>query len=129
MRIAIPVADSSVCGTLEGCEALRFYEDDHGKIVKTEMVPLSEHSADAAIDLLEKRSADVLVCSALPDAELRLLMLSGIMFSVGYEGLPDEAALAYLRKAIVFDPNNSCNACGHGHACSMSCDSCAVKLS
>jgi len=128
MRIAIPVKSDQVCSTLSSCEAIHFYEDDHGKVNKSYLAPMAAQRTDAAIALLEKNSADVLVCDTLPDEELREVMLSGIMFSLGYGGAADAAVLAYLKKAVVFDPNNTCNACGHGHACSMNCDSCAVKL-
>jgi len=128
MRIAIPVKNNQVCSALNACEAIHFYEDDHGKVVKNYLVPLPQQSRSAAVDIMEANSADVIVCDSLSDEDLRSVMLSGIMFSLGYSSAADEAVLSYLRKAVVFDPNNTCNACGHGHACSMNCDSCAVKL-
>ena len=36
----------------------------------------------------------------------------------------DAAALQFLSGTVVFDPANTCNACGHGHTCSMDCAVC-----
>ena len=52
MRIAIPVAGETVASPLGDAEGFRFYEDDHGRIVRQFLVPMEERSTKAAIDLL-----------------------------------------------------------------------------
>ena len=51
---------------------------------------------------------------------------AGIMLFPDAAGSADKAALAFLSGTVVFDPNNACNACGHGHSCSMDCKSCSL---
>ena len=96
MRIAIPVAGETVASPLGDAEGFRFYEDDHGRIVRQFLVPMEERSTKAAIDLL-----------------------AGLMLFPGYVGEADEAALRFLSGSIVSDPNNHCNACGFKGACSL----------
>ena len=127
MRIAIPVIGESVSASLTACEGIRFYEDDHGRITKQSRVAVTERGMDAVLSLLERSSVDALVCGALSDAEREELLLSGILCSPGASGSADAAALHFLGRTIVFDEKNSCNACGHGHACSMDCKSCSVS--
>ena len=90
MRIAIPVAGETVASPLGDAEGFRFYEDDHGRIVRQFLVPMEERSTKAAIDLLERYGIEA-----------------------------DEAALRFLSGSIVSDPNNHCNACGFKGACSL----------
>ena len=49
MRIAIPVAGETVASPLGDAEGFRFYEDDHGRIVRQFLVPMEERSTKAAI--------------------------------------------------------------------------------
>ena len=121
MRIAIPVCGDSVSASLGACEAFRFYEDDHGKIIRQFLVPMEGSGTEAALALLERYGVDALVCGPVGDEERRMVAMSGILLSAGAEGTADAAALAYLGATIAFDPANPCDACGHGHSCSMSC--------
>ena len=65
MRIAIPVAGETVASPLSDAEGFRFYEDDHGRIVRQFLVPMEERSTKAAIDLLERYGIDALLCLSL----------------------------------------------------------------
>ena len=47
MRIAIPVAGETVASPLGDAEGFRFYEDDHGRIVRQFLVPMEERSTKA----------------------------------------------------------------------------------
>ena len=126
MRIAIPIAGEEVFSPLGGAEAFRFYEDDHGRIVRQFLVPMEGSGTDAAIRLLERYGLDALICGAVSESERREAGLAGIMLFPNAAGRADDAALAFLSGTVVFDPDNSCNACGHGHACSMDCGSCRL---
>jgi len=127
MRIAIPIRGEVIAPGLRAAEALHFYEDDHGRIVRQYTVPIESGGADAALSLLERYSVDALVCGTLSLDELQEVREAGLLFFPGYEGGADRAALDYLSGTIVFDPNNTCNACGHGHSCSMDCAACTLK--
>ena len=61
MRIAIPVAGETVASPLGDAEGFRFYEDDHGRIVRQFLVPMEERSTKAAIDLLERYGIDGII--------------------------------------------------------------------
>jgi len=130
MRIAIPISGGAVAESPAACEAFRFYEDDHGRIVNTFLVPAEGRGVDAALRLLERYGIDALVTPLLENAERGAIMSSGILLSMTAQRAQsaDEAALAYLGGAIAFDPNNTCTACGDGlHACSMGCPGCGGK--
>lgn len=126
MRIAIPVARDEVFAPLSGAEAFHFYEDDHGKIVRQFLVPMETSGTAAAIELLERYGIDALICGKVSEEERREAGAAGIMLFPDAAGSADKAALAFLSGTVVFDPNNACNACGHGHSCSMDCKSCSL---
>lgn len=125
MRIAIPVLkDNSVAPALGSCAAFKFYEDDHGKIQRQFIADFDASGTAGAIRLLERYGIDALICGN-PSAEERLSVGgAGIMLFPGAGGDADAAALQFLSGTIAFDPANSCNACGHGHTCSMDCEAC-----
>ena len=120
MRIAIPVTGDAVSASFGTCEAFRFYEDDHGRIVRQYSASV-EGGANAALGVLERYGVDVLVCGALRPEEKQMLAASGLLLSTDASGKADEAALRYLGGAIAFDPANTCTYCGHKHECSMDC--------
>ena len=126
MRIAIPVDRDSVSSSLGTCSAFRFYEDDHGKIVRQFLVPAENGGIDAALTLLERYGIDALVCGNISEPEHKAVTSAGIISFPAASAAPDDAALLFLGGAIVFDENNTCNACGHGHTCSMNCESCRI---
>ncbi|MBQ2830824.1 MAG: hypothetical protein IJF15_07420 [Oscillospiraceae bacterium] len=128
MRIAIPVENENVSPRLAAA-AFRIFEDDHGKIVRRNDLPCEGEGAAAAVALLEDTGADVLIVGALDAAERTLIARAGIMPFTGVTGGAEAAALAFLGGVIVFDEANTCNACGHGHACSLDCESCGEKTS
>ena len=127
MRIAVPVAGEEVCSPLGEAQAFHFYEDDHGRIVRQFLVPLEERGLDAALRLLERYGIDALICGGADEAERRAAGAAGIMLFPGASGKSDDAALSFLSGAVAFDPNNACNACGHGHKCSLDCGSCKLQ--
>ena len=126
MRIAIPGARDEVFAPLGGAEACHFYEDDHGQIVRQFLVPMETSGTAAAIELLERYGIDALICGKVSEEERREAGAAGIMLFPDAAGSADKAALAFLSGTVVFDPNNACNACGHGHSCSMDCKSCSL---
>ena len=126
MRIAIPVTGEAVSSPLGSAEGFRFYEDDHGRIVRQFLVPMEKSGTDAAVALLERYGIDALLCGAVSEGERTAAGMAGIMLFPGAAGSADKAALAFLSGTVVFDPNNACNACGHGHSCSMDCKSCSL---
>ncbi len=127
MRIAVPVAHDEVFAPLGGAEAFHFYEDDHGRIVRQFLVPLEQSGTAAAIALLERYGIDALICGSVSDEERHEAGAAGIMLFPNAAGKADDAALAFLSGTVVFDPNNACNACGHGHACSLDYKSCTLR--
>lgn len=124
MRIAIPVTADDALAPLASAAAFHFYEDDHGKVVRQFLVQSDRSGLDAAIALLEKYGIDSLVCGAVSETEQHEVAAAGIMLFPNAAGRADDAALAFLSGTIAFDPGNTCNACGHGHACSLDCKSC-----
>lgn len=127
MRIAIPVTTDDTLAPLGSAAAFHFYEDDHGKVVRQFLVPAEQPGLDAAIALLERYGIDSLVCDAVSEDERREVAMAGIMLFPSAAARADDAALAFLSGTVAFDPTNTCNACGHGHACSLSCKSCQLK--
>lgn len=111
MRIAIPVVGDDVSAGLAGCEAVKFYEDDHGRILRQFSVPV-ESGADAALAVVERHGVDTLVCGPLTPEAKRALALAGLLVAQGYTGSADAAAKAYLGETIASDPNNTCHICG-----------------
>ncbi len=125
MRIALPVRrDNTVSAALGNCEAFKFYEDDHGRIVRQYAVPFDGGGTAAALALLERYGIDALICGEVSGEDRLAVGAAGIMLFPGSSGDADAAALQFLGGAIAFDPDNGCDACGHGHACSMDCESC-----
>lgn len=118
MRIAIPVVGNDVSTDLESCEAIKFYEDDHGRILRQFLVPV-EGGAGAALEVVEQHGVDTLVCGPLSPEENRALAMTGLLISTGHAGGADTAAKAFLNVAIACDPNNTCNYCGHKDNCTL----------
>ncbi len=117
MRIAIPVSHDQVSETLSSCEFLRFYEDDHGRILRQ----FDTGPGEDMLEALERRSVDALVCKSLEQEERAALLSSGIPVFPGYEGNVLSAAERFLSSAVASDPANTCNACGWRDQCSGSC--------
>ena len=125
MRIALPIfKDHTVSPSRSGCEAFQFYEDDHGRITRQFSVSFDTEGTEAAISLLERYGIDALICGNPPTEERLAVGAAGIMLFPGAAGDADAAALQFLSGTVVFDPANTCNACGHGHTCSMDCAVC-----
>ena len=59
------------------------------------------------------------VCGVLDAEERRALASAGLLLAPGASGGADEAARAYLGKAIACDPDNTCNYCGHRGKCEI----------
>ncbi len=118
MRIAVPVYGEDISPSLGESEAVRLYEDDHGKIVRQTSEP-TDCGFDALLALLERRGADVLLCAAPAPEEKRALAEAGLLLSTGASGNADAAVRAYLNAAIACDPNNTCNYCGHRDECAL----------
>lgn len=116
MKIAVPIFGDEVCAGLEACEAVRFYEDDHGRVIRRVTEPAARGQALA---LIEKRGVDVLLCRGLAEAERAALAASGLLLAEASAANADDALRAYLGAAIACDPNNSCNYCGHKTECAM----------
>ncbi len=117
MRIAVPVRDEDVSTSLDACEALRLYEDDHGKITRQTAVPVTGEGFDAVLAALERSGADVVLCSALSEEERRALAAAGLLLAPDASGNAETAVRAYLDRAIACDPNNNCNYCGWKDEC------------
>ena len=118
MRIAIPVVGDDVSPGLEGCEAVKFYEDDHGRITR-QFAENVEGGADVALAVIERHGVDILVCGPISPEEKRAIALTGLMVSTDHTGGADAAAKAFLNVAIACDPNNTCNYCGHKDECAL----------
>ena len=128
MRVAVSVTGSEVSIDFTRCEGFKFYEDDHGKVVRQFYVPAEGTGADAALSLLERYGIDALICGTLEAAERSKIVMSGILLYPDASGSADAAVLRFLTGAIAIDESNTCNACGNGHTCSMDCKSCQIPL-
>ena len=115
MRIAIPVDGEERVSALATCGTIRFYEDDHGRIVRQSSIP----AEGGALRSIERSGVDVLVCGELTDAERRALAEGGVLLAMGYSGSANAAVKAYLGTAIACDPDNNCNYCGHRTECDL----------
>lgn len=109
MRIAIPVVGDDVSPSPEACEAVKFYEDDHGRILRT--FTESVEAGGTMLAIVERQGVDALVCGALEREAKRALALSGLLVASGYTGGADAAAKAYLGETVASDPNNTCHIC------------------
>ena len=116
MRIAVPVNGEGMCAPLGGCDAVRFYEDDHGRVTKRVTEPVARGEA---LPLIEKRGVDVLLCHALTKRERMELAASGLLLAEASVEAADDALRIYLGAAIACDPANNCNYCGHKGECAM----------
>ena len=120
MRIVVPVEQDTVSASLAHSEGFRFFEDDHGRIVRRFYAPLTASGdAAAAVDTLEEYGVDALICGALPGDERLLTATAGIMLFPGFSGGAEDAVLDFLSGAVARDPNNKCNACGFQTSCSL----------
>lgn len=119
MRIAVPVINERVAATLSGSEGFRFFEDDHGRIVRSFLVEREGDGIDAAVGQLEQYGVDALLTGALSGDERLALAREGIMLFPTFSGTAEEAALAFLSGAVARDPSNTCNACGFQSSCSL----------
>lgn len=117
MRIAVPIAGDGAVGTLADSGAVRFYEDDHGAVTRRFTVDAQAGETPRAI--IERHGVDVLLCGALTEAERRELAEAGLLLSPGASGDADSAVRAYLGGAVVCDPGNDCNYCGHKNRCAL----------
>ncbi len=119
MRIAVPVAGEEISEAFGACEAIALFEDDHGRIVRRTRRDMDARGFEAALALLERCSADVVVCGALAEEEKRALAQAGLLLAPGFCGDAEAAVRAYLDRAIACDPDNDCNYCGHKDVCGL----------
>ena len=114
MRIAVSAVGEDV-SAFGACETIRLYEDDHGRVTGQRVVPVE----GAPVRALERSGADVLLCGALTGEERRMLAEDGVLFTADVQGSANAAVRRYLGTAIVCDPNNNCNYCGHKTDCDL----------
>lgn len=114
MRIAVSVVGEEV-SAFGACEVIRLYEDDHGRITAQRDVTVE----GTPLRTLERSGADVLLCGALEEEERRTLAEDGVLFTADVHGSANAAVRRYLGTAIVCDPNNNCNYCGHKTDCDL----------
>ncbi len=119
MRIAIPVAGENVSTEFGACEAIELFEDDHGKILRQTLVSMEGRGFEAALALLERCGADVVVCGELKPEEKHALASAGLLLAPDFSGGAETAVRAYLDRAIACDPDNDCNYCGHKDTCAL----------
>ncbi len=116
MKIAVPVVEDRVSEGLNGCEAVRFYEDDHGRVTKRVTEPTAPGEALA---LIERHGVDVMLCRGLTEQERGALAASGLLMAEAAAEVADDALRIFLGAAIACDPTNNCNYCGHKSECAM----------
>ena len=110
MLIAIPISENdAVSTTLKGSTAIRFYKDDHGRIIQSFTEPVDKDNS--AFRIIERRGVDAVVCEALTAEEAQRFAESGLLVSAGASGPAEAAALAYLGKTVSHDPQNACRVC------------------
>lgn len=119
MRIAVPVVNETLTASPAESEGFRFYEDDHGRIVRSFFVPREGTGAEAAVGQLEQYGVDALLCTMPTGEEKLALAAAGIMLFPHYAGEAERAVLDFLSGAVARDPSNTCNACGFQSACSL----------
>ena len=116
MRIAVPVRGDGLCAGLTECDAVRFYEDDHGRVTRRVTEPVAPGEAQS---LLERRGVDVLLIPAPTEEERAALAAEGLLLAEAAADAADDALRAYLGAAIACDPTNDCSYCGHKTECAI----------
>lgn len=119
MRIAVPVLNELVAASLAASDGFRFFEDDHGRIVRRFFIAREGAGIDAAVAQLEQYGVDALLTGALPGDERLALAREGIMLFPTFSGEAEAAALAFLSGAVARDPANTCNACNFQSTCTL----------
>ncbi len=119
MRIAVPVLGGSVAASCTESEGFQFFEDDHGRLVRSFFVSREGSDTASAVDRLEQYGVDALLCGGPSGDEKLALAAAGIMLFPHYSGEAERAVLDFLSGAVARDPNNKCNACGFQSACSL----------
>ena len=118
MHIAVPAAGGLAGARLTDTEEIRFYEDDHGQVLRSRAEAVSG-GFDAVLALLEREGVDVVLCGPLSAPERAALAADGFLLAPAENAAPEEALKAYLRGAVFCDPGNTCTYCRHRAGCAI----------
>nr|WP_297175594.1 NifB/NifX family molybdenum-iron cluster-binding protein [uncultured Agathobaculum sp.] len=116
MKIAVPYADGQVYQHFGHTAQFKLYETAHGKILSSQLMDTNGSGHGALAGFLAAQGVDTVICGGIGEGAQSALAAANIRLLGGVQGAADEAVLAYLSGALVYDPNVKCSHNGHhGH--------------
>lgn len=122
MKIAIPYDNGQIFQHFGRTEFFKVYDAEEGRTVSSQVVSTNGQGHGALAGVLEGLGAEVLICGGIGGGARSALEAAGIRLYGGVSGSADEAAAAFLRGELSYDPEASCGHHGHGgdHDCAHS---------
>jgi predicted Fe-Mo cluster-binding NifX family protein len=132
MKIAIPYANGQIFQHFGHTDSFKIYDVANGRVQNSAVVFSEEGGHSALSSLLAKNKVEILICGGIGGGAINALKSLGIKVFGGVQGSADDAAEAYVKGVLNYDPDIKCahHEEHHGDDPSFSCHSpsgCAHK--
>ena len=121
MKIAIPYENGQVFQHFGHTKAFKLYEAEGETILSSRVLYALGSGHGALAGMLKNFKVDVVICGGIGGGAQTALKDAGIRMFGGVTGDADEAAAAFLKGALVYDPNVRCDHHDHHHGEGHTC--------
>lgn len=130
MKIAVTYDNGNIFQHFGKTQQFKIYEIDEGKILNSEIVDTNGTGHGALAVFLKALRVKVLICGGIGAGAQNALADAKIELFGGVSGSADEAAEAYAKGELKFNPDIKCDhhsehhagsECGHGGCSGHSC--------
>ena len=115
MKIAVTYENGQIFQHFGHTEQFKIYETEDGKIVDSKIVDTNGSGHGALAGFLTDNQVEVLICGGIGGGAQMALAQAGIQLYGGAAGEADRAVEAFLKDALVFNPDVHCDHHGEEH--------------
>lgn len=115
MKIAVAYEDGNVFQHFGHTPYFKVYDVENGVVTGSRIADTNGNGHGALAGVLQELQADILICGGIGGGARQALSEAGIEIYGGVSGSADEAAEAFLKGALSYNPDAVCNHHGEHH--------------